>query len=396
MSTLLFLTAAAIVFIASAELGARWWIRRRTPYHVWSPGKRLEVRQDLFPELEPRFRIEINADGERGGDVRGDEDGVYRILVAGGSAVECFALDQATTWPGVLERLLNHPEALDALRAHRVHVGNIGRSGVGAAELDVIFERVLPRYDRLDAIIVMVGPSTAYHWFEEGAPPGRPPAVVPERALFARNPQQSFGWKPRAWALIELVRRLRQTLLRPLEVWENPGAWQIAARTMRAEATTIRTTAPDPSAVLSHFEHHYRRALRRAMARAPRVIVARQPWFDREEYTAEEAGHFWHGGVGNVLKEKVSVYFSLDVINHVVSLMDQRIGTVADELGVQQVNLRPLLNQGLRHYYDHLHFTPEGATVTAQALAAALLRLSHYSGQTHSGRYRTASLGLSR
>src|SRR5258708_3359749 len=135
MITFMLFAVVAAVFIITAELGARWWARRRTPYRVWSPGMRLDVRQDMFPELERRFRFEINADGERGSDVRGADDGLYRILVAGGSSVECFALDQAASWPGGLERLLNPPPALAILGAPRVPVCNIRPSRLRAAEL---------------------------------------------------------------------------------------------------------------------------------------------------------------------------------------------------------------------------------------------------------------------
>ena len=364
--------AAFAVVLIGAELLARWWIRQRTRYRVWPPGLRLEVRQhpDIFPEIEPRVRIDINADGERGRNVRRDEDGLFRILVAGGSSVECYALDQPTSWPGALERLLNRADALRALGARRVHVGNIARSGVGAAELDLMFERVLPNYARLDAIVIMLGASTVYHWLEDGAPPGRPPAAVPELALLARHPGQPFSWNPRGSALVELVRRLRQVWLRPVEVKENVGAWLVAGRQMRAQAQEIRATVPDPSTVLNHFEHHLRRALRHAIARAPRVLVVRQPWFEKK-YTDEEMGRFWHGGIGKPWKETVSVYFSLEVINRLLSQIDARVVAVAEELGLEHLNLRPVLNQGLRHYYDHDHFTPEGAAVAAQTIAAA-------------------------
>src|SRR5260370_3120425 len=135
----------------------------------------MEIRADpeAFPELERRVRFDINADGERGGDVRDGEDGLHRILVAGGSAVECFALDQPTSWPGALERLLNSPDSLHVLGARRVHVGNIGHSGVGSADLDLILERVLPQYGHLDALLIMVAASDVYHWLEGGAPPAR-------------------------------------------------------------------------------------------------------------------------------------------------------------------------------------------------------------------------------
>jgi hypothetical protein len=371
-TSILGIALAAVAAGVMAELAARWWIRRRTRYCVWSPGMRLEVRQDpaLFPEVEPRVRFEINGAGERGAEVPAD-DGLFRVLTVGGSSVECYALDQPTSWPGRLERLLNRPDSLEVLGARRVHVGNIGHSGVGAAELDMILERVLPNYERIDAILVMVGASTAYHWLEDGAPPSRAPAVVPEHGLFARHPEQPFGWAPRDTALVELTRRLRQAWLRPLEIKDNVGAWLVAGRKMRAEAKEIRTTIQDPSVVLNHFEHHFRRALRHAMARATRVLVVRQPWFEKD-YTTEEQSRFWHGGIGRPWKEEVSVYFSLDVINRVLGLIDGRVVAVADELGLQHVNLRPLLNRGLRHYYDHDHFTAEGAAVAADTIAAAL------------------------
>ena len=360
--------------LVTVELAARWWIRRYTRYRVWPPGMRLEVRQHpgLFPELEPRVRLDINADGERGSEVNAREDGLYRILVVGGSSVECYALDQPTSWAGVLERLLNNTPALRMLGARRVHVGNIGHSGVGAAELDLILERVLPNYERLDAIIVMAAASTAYHWLEDGAPPASAPSVVPEQVLFAQHPGQEFGWNPRTWALAEIARRLRQLWFHPVDVKENVGGWLVAARKMRAEATEIRTSVPDSSAVLQHFEQHYRRALRRAMLHAPRVLVVRQPWFEKN-YTQEESARFWHGGIGKPWKEKVSVYFSLEVINRLLSQIDTRVVAVAEELGLRHLNLRPVLDQGLRHYYDHDHFTPQGAAAAAQAIAAALI-----------------------
>jgi len=209
----------AAVALLGVEVACRWWLHRRSPYYVWPPGKRLEVRldRDVFPEGEPSVRFDVNADGERGGDVP-DADGLYRILVAGGSAAECFALDQPSSWPGALERLLRAPDKAQALGARRVHVGNIGRSYIGAAGLDLILERVLPQYRRLDAIIIMVGAGDVVQWLEEGAPPSLPVARIPAGWIFSRHPEQRFGWKPSQWALVEVVRRLRRSWLRPTVV----------------------------------------------------------------------------------------------------------------------------------------------------------------------------------
>ena len=363
---------AAPALLLVAEVSCRWWIRRRSRYHVWPPRARIEIRPDpeAFPTLERRVRFHMNGDGERGGEVASGEQGLYRVLAVGGSAVECFALDQPRSWPGVLEQLLNAPERLHTLGARRVHVGNIGHSGVGSADLDLILERVLPQYRHLDGIIVMVGASDVYHWLEEGAPPSRPSAAVPEERLFSHHPQQRFGWRPGVWALVELARRLRRTWFRHTEVKDRAGAWYVAARRMRAQATEVLTAMPDPTVVLNHFESHFRRVISRAKAHADHVLVVLQPWLEGP-YTAEEAAKFWHGGVGRPWKEAVTVYYDLETVNRLLALVQARAATVADALGVPHLDVLPLLNQRFRHFYDHDHYTPAGAAIVAQAVASA-------------------------
>jgi len=356
------------------ELGSRWWIRRHTRYHVWPPGLRLEMRQvpDLFPQVEPCVRFEINADGERGSDVRHDEAGLFRILVAGGSAVECFCLDQPTSWPGALERLLNSEASLRILAAARVHVGNIGRSGIASYHLDLIFEHVLPQYDHLAAIAIMVGASDVLQWLEDGAPPSPEAASAGVAETFGWHPQQASGGMPSQWAAIKLARQLRQSWLRPVDVRERAGSWVPAARKMRAQAKEVRTSVPDPAVMLDRFERHFRRLLRRARAHADRVLVVRQPWFEKQ-YTADEEAQFWHGGVGKAWKEAISVFYAQGVLNHLMELVDARAAAVADELGIEHLDLRTALTPSLESYYDCFHCTPAGAAVIARAVAAALL-----------------------
>jgi lysophospholipase L1-like esterase len=373
MTVWVWAAALAAAALLVGEVACRWWLRRRSRYYVWPPGKRLEVQLDrgVFPAGERVVRFDVNADGERGGAVP-DADGLYRILAAGGSATECYALDQPTSWPGALERLLRAPDKLHALGARRLHVGNIGRSYIGSAELDFVLERVLPQYRRLNAIIIMVGAGDVVQWLEEGAPLSLPPARIPAGRIFSRHPEQRFGWKPSQWALIEVGRRLRRMWLHPREVEERAGAWYAAARRMRAEAKEIRTTVPDPAVMVDRFEHYFRRVLSRAKAHAERVVVARQPWFEKD-YTAAEAAHFWHGGVGKAWRGPVTIFYSLEVINRLMCLVDARAAALAEECGVEQVDLQQLVTPGLHHYYDHTHFTPAGAAVVAEALAAALV-----------------------
>jgi len=365
---------ALVAGLGAAEFAARWWIRHRTRHHVWAPWLRLELHQipGVFPEVERVARFEVNGDGERGGPVRRDEAGLYRALVAGGSAVECLALDQATCWTGALEHRLNQPESLRTLGARRAHVGSIGRGGIGSRHLDLIFEHLLPEYPRLSLIVIMVGGNDVVLWLEDGAP-ASPPEPLDVSEVFPVHPERRFGWHLRQWALPDLARRLQRAWLRPVEVRKDAGAWVPRARRMRAEAQELRTHVSDPRVMVDAFDQHFRQLLRRAAAHADRVLVVRQPWFERD-YTPEEASRLWHGGLGKAWKQHITVYYAQDVLNRLMGLVDARAAAIADELGIEHLDLRPVLAPTVDNYYDFVHYTPAGAAIVARAVAKAVLR----------------------
>ena len=92
------------------------------------------------------------------------------------------------------------------------------------------------------------------------------------------------------------------------------GMGEAEARLFAAEgAKVVRTGMPDPSPMLSHFECHFRRVLELARGHADRVLVVRQPWFNRD-CTPDEALLMWHGGAGPAWLQEVTTYFSHDVL----------------------------------------------------------------------------------
>jgi len=377
MSFLIVFLLLLPVLVLVAELLARWWFQHEGAYYVFPPGLRLRLYPDreVLPELEPVVRYEINAVGERGGELPRVEPGkkLYRVLVVGGSQPEGYFLDQDTTWPGALNAILATPEHLEALGAAKVHVGSIARSGVGSEALDLILTRVLPRYPRLQAIIVLVGVSDVLRWLEQGAPPA-PPSPSTTADMFTCHPEGPFRWHHRELAVAELVLRLRRRWLRPVQVHDRAGKWIGRARSMRADAKVIRATMPDAAPMLAHFETNFRRALQRANTHADRVLVVRQSWFAKDTYTAEEAAHMWHGGAGQAWREDLTTYYSIEVTSRLLELMDRCASRVATELEVEQLHLMPILEPSLRTYYDFFHLTPAGSKAVATAVASTILR----------------------
>jgi hypothetical protein len=362
---------ALVAMLVATELFARWWIRSRARYYVLPPGLRLRLSLDreVFPQLEPATRFDVNSDGERGDEIS-RTSGLYRILVAGGSQPEGYLLDQDTSWPGALQRLLRTPACLKRLGARDVHVGSIARSGVGAEALDLIFDRVLPRYPRLGMIIILIGATDVLRWLEHGAASVLPPVRAAD--VFRCHPEGTFGWKPSQLATVELLLRARRRWLRPIQRHERAGRWVGQARAMRARASVVETTVPDPAPMLDRFDFHFRRLLRTAKAHADRVVVVRQPWFNKD-FTPEEAAHMWHGGAGQVWRTDVSTFYSFEVVSQLMSFLDAKAAAVANAMGVEQVDLMPVVEPSLVSYYDCFHLTPAGARAVAAAVGTAVV-----------------------
>ncbi|HKE82984.1 MAG TPA: hypothetical protein VKB50_04485 [Vicinamibacterales bacterium] len=368
----LLLIAALVLIVVTVELISRAWLKHRTRYYVFPPGLRIRIHPDreVFPKHPHTLNYVINSDGERGDEPPSSTDGLYRVLVAGGSQPEGYFLDQDTTWPAVVQRLLRRSERFATLGASTVHVGAIARSGVGSEGLDLILSRILPQYPRLQLVIIMVGATDVLRWIELGTPEVFPPVVVSD--VFRCHPEGPFKWTPQCLAMTELIRRARRRWLRPVNVDDQAGRWIGRARTMRARATTVRAVIRDPAPMLDHFEHHFRRLLLSAKAHADRVLVVRQPWFNKA-CSHDEAASMWHGGVGQAWREAVTTYYSLEVFSKLMGALDARAAAVARDINVEQLDLMPVLEQSLRTCYDGLHVTIRGARQVADAVTAAIL-----------------------
>jgi len=364
--------AALVLAMLGIESIGRLWLTRHPRYFVYPPGMRLRVHpdRDVFPQLPPTARFMVNREGERGDELPASTEGLYRILVAGGSQPEGYFLDQDSSWPGALQRRLESHERLGRLGASRVHVGCLARSGVGSEALDVMFSRILPQYPHLSLIVTLVGASDVVRWIEQGTPDTLAP--VQDTDVFRCVPE-AFAWTPRRLATTELLRRARRRWLRPIKIDAPAGRWVGRARAMRANARVVHTAIPDPAPMLDHFEHHFRRALTQAKAHADRVLVVRQPWFDKK-YSSEEAAAMWHGGVGQAWREEVTTYYSFDVFSRLMRELDGRAAAVARSLDVEQLELMPILEPSLATYYDIIHLTDSGALQVANAVTAAILR----------------------
>ncbi len=367
------LAGCAAAFVL-AELVARFRLRSKFEYFVWRPWERtrMEIDAASLPMLERSTRFEINADGERGAALPADRRGLYRVLVAGGSAAEGYFLDQSSSWPGVLQARLNESQSLRELGAARVHVGNIARSLVPCEAIAHMLERVLPRYEKLDLVLFMVGASDVVAWLEQRCPAELTEGTIPLADIFDEHPEHRFGWRLHELALRQVASRLNRRLRAPEKLRRRAGAKLIELRKRRHDAREWIDRTPDARPMLARFEKYLKRLIAAAQAKGARVIVVRQPWFAKE-FDAAEEGLMWNFCVGRPYVEPTTTYYTHRVVDELMRQVDACAARVADELGAEQLDLMPRLERSLATYYDYLHFTPTGARAVADEVTRAVL-----------------------
>ena len=368
------MVAGAFALPMMAEVAARVALRRYGGYYRYVPHTRLRIAIDraALPRLRPVTRVEINCDGERGGPPPRDDEEALRALVVGGSAAECWLLDQDQTWSAVVERILGEPRNLRALGVSRVHVGNVARAIVPCAQIDLSLQKMLPRYRKLDLVLVMVGASDVVSWMEQGLPRTFDRRPTDLAKLFEQHPEGPWGMTPEKTALRRVAAGLYRDVRRPVVELEGGGDWLHRTRKMRAEAERIIDEEPDATPMLDNFAHHLAALLRTARSGATRVIVVRQPWLGCD-LGPEEQRLLWNFGLGRPYREKVTTYFSSRVVDALMRRIDARAAAVADRMGVQHIDLLPNLERSARTFYDCLHFTPEGAEIVGRLVADGIV-----------------------
>lgn len=361
--------------LVSAELAARLWFHKVGRHWIWAPHAKVDhvLEPGVLPELPPVARHRINALGERG-DPPPQDKRAFRVLVVGGSAAECYLVDQERTWPHRVQVELNKPAALEALGAPAAHVGNLARSLVTCRHIDTMLDRVLPHYDKVDAIVFMIGASDVVHWLEQGMP-GELDAAPPRLSqMFAQHPRTRYGWSIKSsalWSAISIARRR----FGGVERREHAGRRLAAAREMKTRTTTRIREARDPSPMLAGFEDWFRSIVRRAVVRAPLVLVARQPWIERRFTPGEERAHCWSFGLGKPFEGQVDAYYDYPLVWDLLRMVDASAARIAREMGVAELDLRPSVPCDWTHWYDELHCTPAGCERIGAAVAAKLVEL---------------------
>lgn len=365
--------AIAFAFVAT-ELLARWWLLKKGRTYALKPNSRIKMYLDteVLPMLEPVVEHLVNSQGERGDEPSSDQAGLFRVLVAGGSAAECWYIDQNSTWPHVIQEQLKLPENLVKLSASHIHVGSIARSLVSCRQVDAILQRVLPSYETLDAVVLMVGTSDILQWLENGAPDQIIEAPIPPASIFAQFPDGPFGWAQPKLALRRVLSTVYWRCAPGVDERKFVGRRIGEARTIRAVTSNAELEIPDPKPMLDGLEKWFRSILRQCSTKARSVVVVHQPWFEKE-FTPEEEHLLWSYSKGNPYKGDVSGYYSRKDAWKLHRMVNQHIADISREFGASTVDLMQVIEPSFDNFYDDHHFTKQGCQIVGKAVAKEIL-----------------------
>ncbi len=376
------LASGSGVALGSSELLLR--LRdRATTYRVLPVAVRAEFQPapGLMPGVEGRSIYSTTADGIRGRPYA--EQGALNLLAIGGSTTECLYLDDGEAWPALLE------SELQSTLGRAVWVGNIGVSGMGAAEHVLVVRHYAPQL-RLDWVVVLVGVNDLMPVLRRGAR-YEPGSEDPDdygyfldrsfrvRPLLDSRIDRPFPQNLAVWNLAQrgyaAVRRWRDADLRDgdLRVEDRVGSnYERRRDILRATRQIIEL--PDLAPALGPFERNLLELVESVRHQGADLVLLTQPSAWHEHISPEMERLLWLGFFGD--KEVPHARYRPTDLERALRAFNDVTLRVCEISAARCIDLASELTVPQResYYYDDVHLNEAGARRVAEILALHLAR----------------------
>ncbi len=313
-----------------------------SPRLALRPFERFQNESSLRGVTSPS-RFTTNSWGFRGAEPPRDWDSAYTVVAIGGSTTQCHYLDDARTWPALVE------ESVKA-ELPGTWVGNAGLDGHTTRGHLVFMEEVIPRV-RPRLVLLMAGINDMGLSFSEerrlrGNPLDGTSALY---RLFGSNRllQVLFAWKKALWDRAHVVRRSGHAMA-PVRFISDPD-------TPPADVTPLLAQWPE-------YRQNLGLLARRARGAGVDIVFLTQPMLydDTEPWTRIEPEYDWMKTTGR---------YSAAAHARFLAAYNRAMIEVAAEEGVECVDLSALVPHDESCFYDPVHLTEEGARRVAAAVA---------------------------
>ena len=374
---LLLAAASFALSLAAAEFALRAAAPAPDHFGVWPEHLDLTLHPapGVLPGVEGPARFTTNADGLRA-EARRPEH-AYRILAIGGSTTESLYLDDAETWPRLLQ------EQLGAARGRAdVWVGNAGKSGLNSRHHVVQVLQLLPQLPQIDVLLLLVGVNDLHHRLSRDAD-FRPIDQEP-RSAFSELYVRAFDVRPEPqslWQPVQLLRRMAQLRARwdgedpPVAlVQDDAGRIYEKWRRHRREASHWRSELPDLNSALREYAANLHTIADVAQRHGASVVFVTQPVMWHAQLSPAQRALLWLGGVGDFQREPGHEYYRVEALSRGMAQYNAALLEVCALRGLDCVDLAGALLRDTRIFYDDCHFNEAGSRRVASLLAEHLGR----------------------
>lgn len=363
ISRLVLLFVAVLVGLTICEVALRFFYiyRSKDNFYVHPPNERIIFNPipGIMPGISRTSEFYINSQGIRGDEFTNDQQ--YRILTLGGSTTECLYLDTTEAWPCLVQKRLN------SLKICKVWVGNTGASGKTTKDIIAHMKYLLPKYPKIDLIIVLTGINDFQLRLLKGAHydlDRRESEQERIRSAFWIYPFYCFKKEPQFYkntAFWDLGRRIKRLVSsKPQDV---SGEYYVEVRKKRKNASEILNNLPDLTSALEEYGRDINTIINMANKNSIRVIFLTQPFMWRPDLTVAEKDMCWAG------KSEVDTkYYSLSALSTGLTQYNNKLSEVCKSRKIEFIDLANCLTKDATVFYDDMHFNKNGCVMVAETI----------------------------
>ena len=317
-----------------------------SPYLPLRPHNKLELRVQLSG-VSPVAHHTTNAWGLRGDEPPSNWSDYYTVVVIGGSTAQCYYLDDAKTWPYLLQGKLR-------AKGLKSWVGNGGISG-HSTRAHMLFVREAISKMKPDAALILVGVNDLWYSLNDDA-----------RKL--GNPEEHPGWK---YTVLGNSRLVQLLFLWKIVLFDKAVVLDRSANDdFSAQPITKEMELPEDLHDLLPSLPEYGRNLRSMIGGLRSMNV--RPLFLTQPLLFDSSAQ-WKSIVGweySVNGKKGAL--SAATYARMLSIFNAELIRVCRGEKVEVLDLASEIPHTKEFFYDTMHFNEQGAELVSDKIAEYL------------------------
>ncbi len=365
---IILIVLSTFVGLVLSEIGLRLFVPeldillpdKNLLFASWPAGMRVTVDPDqrFIKGITGPSYFRTNSWGIRGDELSSTDE--YRILIIGGSAVECHYIDQEKTFSALLQKHLS--------KQRPTWVGNLGKSGFAMRDHFFQVKFALDNIPDLDLILVMAGVNDLQYFLGSTK-------TVNQRTIETAHPNLMIEQKRGLADFFYLGRLLKDLFSRSdygqLRV-DLDGRQLEGLRAKRFNAPKIEQM-PDLQTGLESFSNGTLMIQELVNTSAKtKVIFLTQPFLWRERMPQELEQLLWYGGKGFFFSDPNPEFYSTSVLHRSASAYNAATLTLRKAGKIAAIDLSAEISENEENFFDDVHLTEKGSERIAEILAREL------------------------